>query len=118
MRQAGLLLGLASELPRRTGEKVAELLGVGGTLHHQAAARWAAARSVRERSRAVMSILVLLELDGAIVWRLLAAASLTGATAPAYVCQPRTGRLFPAGRTPAPGYGRSRPPPTHEIGSL
>jgi len=118
VRQAGLLLGLASKLPRRTREVVAELLGVAGTLHHQAAARWAAARSIRERSRAVMSILALLELDGAVVWRLLAAGSLTGAIGPAYVCQPRTGRLFPAGRTPAPGYGRSRPPPTHEIGCL
>ena len=118
VRQAGLLLGLASQLPRRTREKVAELLGVAGTLHHRAMEHWAAAGRVRERSRAVVAILALLELDGAIVWRLLAAGSLTGAIGPAYLCQAGTGRLFPAGRTPARGYGRCRPPPTHEIGFL
>lgn len=118
VRWAGLLLGLASGLPRRTREQVAELLGVAGALHHRQVEQWAAARRVRERARAVVAILALLELDGAIVWRLLAAGSLTGAIGPAYLCQPGTGRLFPAGRTPAPGYGRCRPPPAHEIGSL
>lgn len=118
MRRAGLLLGLAPELPRRTGEVVAELLGVAGTAHRRAAARWASAGSIRERSRAVMGVLALLELDGAVVWRLLSAGSLTGATAPAYVCQPGAGRVFRAGRTPAPGYGRRRSPPTYGIGSL
>lgn len=97
---------------------VARLLGVGGTLHEQARVAWSEARDIRTRSAVIVSILALIPLDAGVTARLLGAGSVTGATRRASTWDPRTSRLlFPSDGTGWPGSGRSRPPPSFEIGS-
>jgi hypothetical protein len=112
------LLGFGIELSSQSAEAVARILGVGLVVYEQARAAYSAARSIRSRSKAVIGLLVLLTVDGSLLYRLLGAGTRSGALGAAYIWDAGIGkRLFPASGTPPPGCGRCRPPPSIEIGS-
>jgi hypothetical protein len=112
------LLALVVEVAPRTAEVAARHLGVAGTWHERARKAWAEARDIRARSAVIVGILALIPLDAGVTARLLGAGSMTGATGRASIWDPETSRLlFPSDGTAWSGSGRSRPPPSFEIGS-
>lgn len=118
VEKAAGLVGLLGGLPDRTAEVVARMLGVGGLAHEQVRQAFVKARDIRGRSRAVVSILALIAVDGSVLFRVLGSGSLAGALGPAYIWNPdHDRRLFPADGRAGPGEGRSRPPPSFEMGS-
>jgi hypothetical protein len=110
IEQAAKLLGLVKELPQRMADEVCQELGIGGLEHRKARGAWAEARDIRSRSRAVLSILALLVIDGHVYRRVLASGHITGSLATGYIwdCE-RSRRLFPALGT-SRGYGDRSPP--------
>lgn len=118
VHRCGRILGLAGGLSRRAAELVAEALGLGGTMHQQARSQWAAARDIRGRSVAVVTVLTLVGLDQSLLFRLLAAGYISSALPSSCLWSSEASALvFPGAGTLPPGAGRCRPPPSFDIGS-
>lgn len=115
---SGRVLGLAGDLSRRGIESVVELLGITGMAHQEARRRFALARDIRRRSIAVVSVLVLLNVDESLLFRLLGAGFLSGALGRSWLWSAESSApVFPCTGTLAPAAGRCRAPPPFEIGS-
>ena len=118
VERCGEILGLASDLPKRAAESVAELLDIAGMAHGEARKRWAAARDIRGRSCAVVSVLALLSVDENLLYRLLGAGCISGALPASGLFSAEASALvFPGSGTLPPAAGRCRPPPSFGIGS-
>jgi hypothetical protein len=105
-----MLLGLGRELAQGLADDVCQALEVPGWDHRRARQAWAQTRDIRDRARAVLSIVMLLQIDGLVFERLLAAASVTSSLPPSCVwdCE-RSQAVFPARRMAGVGTGRGPP---------
>jgi hypothetical protein len=118
VERGGEILGLAGDLPGRVAESVVEVLGIAGMAHQEARRRWAEARDIRGRSRAVVSVLALLTVDESLLFRLLGAGCIGEAFPGSWLFSAEASAfVFPGSGTLPPTAGRSRPPPSFGIGS-
>lgn len=118
VERCGGILGLASDLPLRAAESVAGLFDIAGMAHQEARRRWAEARDIRGRSRAVVSVLALLTVDESLLFRLLGAGCIGEAFPESWLFSAEASAfVFPGSGTLPPTAGRIRPPPSFEIGS-
>lgn len=99
LERAGRVLGLSEAVEEREAERIAAELDLGALAHRPARDRFVAARGLKQRGAAVVSLLGQVSLDDAPWPRLLAAGYLGGAWARPWLWSPQVGRrLSPLSR--------------------
>lgn len=89
---AAAVLGIAPDLSNAIAEGVALLLGIPGIVHRRARREFAETRWLEDRGSAIASILDLLDLNAALLPRLLTAGHRTGIWRWPFFWDPRTGQ--------------------------